>query len=118
MKSRPLRLVLLGSALVAGACVAHASQRAHAFVCDGGKAFEVTYAGGEAIITTEAGRWSMSPRPSSIGRKFASSAATFIHDEDRAALNGLPGGPFRHCREGPAPGEPRQAAARRPERQR
>jgi hypothetical protein len=103
--------VLLPVALGATACASQAAVRTHAFVCDEGKSFQVRYAGGRALVTTQAGRWSLPSRPSSIGRKFASGDATFIHDEDRAALNGLPGGPFRRCREGVEPVERRKGGA-------
>jgi hypothetical protein len=70
-----------------------------AFVCEGGVRFSVTYFPDRARISTSGGAWVLGTRPSSIGRKFQSGRATFIHDQDMAALNGLPGGPFRACRE-------------------
>ena len=68
-----------------------------AFICEGGHYFWVDYSPGQARITVSSGSYVLTERPSSIGRKFSSDTATFIHDQDRAALNGLPGGPFRRC---------------------
>jgi len=76
-----------------------AASRQVTFVCEGEARFAVTYVDGAARITTSAGSWLLARRASSIGRKFQSDRATFIHDHDMAALNGLPGGPFRGCRE-------------------
>lgn len=69
------------------------------FVCKGGARFLVEYQRDRVRITTSQGIWLLDERPSSIGRRFGSETAAFIHDEDRGALNGLPGGPFRRCRE-------------------
>ena len=76
-----------------------AASRSVTFVCEDGVRFAVTYVDGGARITTAAGSWLLRPRDSSIGARYQSDRATFIHDRDRAALNGLPGGPFRGCRE-------------------
>ena len=70
-----------------------------AFLCDGGASFKVAYRDRQARITTAAGQYVLDRRPSSIGKKFASTKVTFIHDDDRAALNGADGGPFRRCSE-------------------
>ena len=69
------------------------------FVCNGGARFLVEYQRDRVRITTSQGIWLLNERRSSIGRRFGSETAAFIHDEDRGALNGLPGGPFRRCRE-------------------
>ncbi|WP_129794294.1 hypothetical protein [Sphingosinicella sp. CPCC 101087] len=76
-----------------------AASRPVAFVCEGGVGFSVRYFRDRARISTSDGSWVLGTRPSSVGRKFQSGRATFIHDHDMAALNGLPGGPFRACRE-------------------
>lgn len=67
------------------------------FACDGGITFEVSYVRGGAWVTTAGGRWLLRQGRSSIGRRYSSPSATFILDDDRAALVGLPGGPFRRC---------------------
>ena len=102
---------LFALALAASACVSRAAAPVRAFICADGKSFTVRYGDGRALLTTDAGRWSLRARPSSIGRKFVSGNATFIHDEDRAALNGVPGGPFRRCREATAGREARNVGA-------
>jgi hypothetical protein len=76
-----------------------AASRPVTFLCEGGTRFAVAYVDNAARITTSAGSWVLIRRASSIGRKFQSDRATFIHDHDMAALNGLSGGPFRGCRE-------------------
>jgi hypothetical protein len=70
------------------------------FTCANGTRFSVEYQGRFARITTRAGTWILEETKSSIGRRFVGESAAFIHDEDRAALNGLAGGPFRRCRQG------------------
>lgn len=72
------------------------------FVCQGGATFSVRHERDRARIATSEGEWTFHRRRSSIGRKYVAGDATFIHDEDRAALNGLAGGPFRQCREATA----------------
>jgi len=67
------------------------------FACDFGIGFDVAFVRGGAWVTTSNGRWLLRRARSSIGRRFASPTATFILDEDRAALVGLPGGPFLRC---------------------
>jgi len=68
------------------------------FECRDGIRFRVRYVGDSAVITTSAGEFVLTARRSSFGRSYASSSAAFIQDDERAALNGLPGGPFRRCR--------------------
>ncbi len=100
---RALALTLLACSLFGAACANNAADaqpsRAVEFVCQNDTHFTAEYERGAVRITTPAGSWRLAERPSSIGRRFASDTAAFIHDEDRAALNGLPGGPFRRCRE-------------------
>ena len=67
------------------------------YACESGKRFRVDFLRDRVRITTIAGRWLLASRPSSIGRRYSSETATFIQDGDFAALNGLPGGPFRRC---------------------
>lgn len=69
------------------------------FTCRGDVRFTAHFSGETALITTSAGRFVLRRRPSSFGRAYGSRSAAFIQDEDRAALNGLPGGPFRQCRQ-------------------
>ena len=69
------------------------------FVCDGGVSFNVSYLNAQVRVTTKTESYILDRRPSSIGNKFSSDRVTFIHDEDRAALVGAGGGPFRLCRE-------------------
>jgi hypothetical protein len=76
-----------------------AAAAGSSFLCRGDVRFHVAYARDGVRITTSRGSWWLARRPSSVGRKFQSQRATFIHDGDMAALNGLPGGPFRGCRE-------------------
>ena len=78
---------------------AHSNAALTPYLCEGGHHFWAEQRGAEVRIITSAGAFVLAERPSSIGRKFSSDTATFIRDEDRAALNGLPGGPFRRCRE-------------------
>lgn len=92
-------LLTMAASWPAAAIAARPASRSAAFVCDSGVRFSVIYQGGRARITTSHGSWVLGRRPSSIGRKFQSGEATFIHDHELAALNGLPGGPFRRCRE-------------------
>lgn len=67
------------------------------FACDRGVGFNVAYVRGGAWVTTSGGRWLLRQAPSSIGKRYASPEATLILDQDRAALVGLPGGPFLSC---------------------
>ena len=78
---------------------AHGKAGPTPFLCEGGYYFWAEPLDREVRIITSAGTFVLAERPSSIGRRYSSESATFIHDEDRAALNGLPGGPFRRCRE-------------------
>jgi hypothetical protein len=89
------------------------SGAATRFACDRGVGFNVAYVRGGVWVTTAGGRWLLRQAPSSIGRRYASPNATFILDEDRAALVGLPGGPFLRCvavAPGGAPGRPGRQA--------
>ena len=75
------------------------------YVCRGGHIFSVEFRANEARVTTSEGSWVMEERRSSIGRRFGTESAAFMEDEDRAALNGVLGGPFREChRLGPQEG--------------
>jgi len=67
------------------------------FACTGGASFTVTYVRDGAWVTTSAGRWLLRRVPSGIGKRYTSAEATFILDQERAALVGLPGGPFLRC---------------------
>lgn len=92
--SMSLALGVAGCA--AGAAPGGAGAR---FACDGGARFEVAYAEDGARLVTARGAHRLEARPSSIGRKFAAGDIALIVDEDRAALNGLPGETFRQCRQ-------------------
>ena len=70
-----------------------------AFLCEGGRYFWVDYSNGQARVSTSSANHLLGERPSSIGRKFSSDTVSFIHDEDRASLVGVSGGPFRRCRQ-------------------
>ena len=100
------RALTLACCLAAGCAAgpAAAGESATIFACEHGRIFAVERLDGAVRVTTGAGSFALGARPSSIGLKFASGAATLILDEDRAALNGLPGGPFRRCREAAAAG--------------
>jgi hypothetical protein len=93
----------LAVALALASCAASEPTQENAaltsFLCEGGYYFWAEERDAEVRIITSAGTFVLAERPSSIGRKFSSDSATFIRDEDRAALNGLPGGPFRRCHE-------------------
>ena len=97
-----IMLALPTSCSAAGGSAAEVNSAVE-FVCDDGIGFVAHYEEDGVRITTSFGQWLLQPRPSSIGRKFSSGEATFIHDEDRAALNGVRGGPFRRCHEPRAP---------------
>ena len=96
-----LASTLLGAGCASGSEVAVQLPRID-FVCSNGARFSVAYEEHGARITTSEGSWILPEKPSSLGRKFLSESAAFIHDEDRGVLNGLPGGPFRRCREAKA----------------
>lgn len=104
-RRRPLRLAfglaLCGLlALPAAARVTGPARTGTAttrFACDRGVGFDIAFVRGGVWITTSNGRWLLRAAPSSIGRRYAAPGATFILDEDRAALVGLPGGPFVGC---------------------
>src|SRR5688500_17918220 len=70
-----------------------------AFLCEGGRYFWGDYSHQHARVSTSSANHLLSERPSSIGRKFSSDTVSFIHDEDRASLVGVSGGPFRRCRQ-------------------
>jgi hypothetical protein len=102
---RPLAL-LAGAVLAAAVLVGCAGEvgdmqreRVITFVCAGGASFRVLYHDRRARITTDSAAYDLPSRPSSIGRKYTDGQTYFIHDEDRAALNGADGGPFRRCQE-------------------
>jgi len=82
------------------------ARRPTLYLCDDGLGFGVQFFGDRVLVTTVAGSWTLHRYRSSIGTMYVSDSAAFIHDEDRAALRGLPGGPFRRCRE-EASGRPR-----------
>jgi hypothetical protein len=103
--------------IAAIACAAEAATArtrtaapATSFACAGGIAFTVAYVRGGAWVTTRAGRWLLRRAPSGIGKRYVSPDAAFILDQDRAALVGLPGGPFLRCTAA-APGPVRQRLA-------
>ena len=103
-------LAIAAIAFAADAAIARTGTAAPttSFACAGGTGFTVAYVRGGAWVTTRAGRWLLRRAPSGIGKRYVSPDATFILDQDRAALVGLPGGPFLRC----------IAAAPRPVRQR
>lgn len=107
----PLLLVAAAAfAAEPGMARSKSSAPATNFTCTGGAGFTVTYVRGGAWVTTRAGRWLLRRAPSGIGKRYASPDATFILDQDRAALEGLPGGPFLRCVAAPSrPARPRLA---------
>lgn len=96
VRSLALGLLLL-SIMPATARTTRVAPPATRFACEGGVAFNVAYVRGGAWVTTSGGRWFLPQARSSIGRRYTSPIATFILDQDRAALVGLPGGPFQRC---------------------
>ena len=99
--NRPLSKLIVAAALAGCAASepAHGNSASAAFLCEGGRYFWVEYSDRQARVITSSGSHLLNERSSSIGRKFSSDTASFIHDEDRAALVGLEGGPFRRCRQ-------------------
>ena len=100
--------MLVAPALLPG-CLSPATATPQAsghFVCANGTEFRVAYFAGEAVITTSTGVFRLARRSSSIGRRYVSATATFIEDEDRAALNGISGLSFRKCHRAGSEPEP------------
>jgi len=68
------------------ACAAASDVPDATFACANDMRFEVRYADAEAQVTTAGGVHALAQRSSSIGRRFASAAATLLVDDDSASL--------------------------------
>ena len=89
--------MLLASVLAPDANAGTAPAVRLVYQCEQGRSFSVEPKDMRARVWTIAGQFELDRRRSSIGIRYDSAIATLILDEDRAALNGLPGGPFRRC---------------------
>jgi hypothetical protein len=67
------------------------------FVCEHGASFTVEFREDLALVHAGGNSYSLTPRPSSIGRRYGSDSVAFMQDEDRGVLVGAEGGPFRRC---------------------
>jgi hypothetical protein len=67
------------------------------FVCDFGNSFSVEYRKDLALVHAGGNSYTLTLRPSSIGRRYGSDSVAFMQDEDRGVLVGAEGGPFRRC---------------------
>jgi len=79
-----LALIVMGFA--AGACAATPDAPDAVFACAHDRRFEVRYTGADARLMTVHGVYELSHGASSIGRRFASRAATLVIDDDNASL--------------------------------
>lgn len=79
-------LALVTLTFVTAACAAAPDAPATVFACAHDRRFEVRYTGADARLMTVHGAYELSHGTSSIGRRFASHAATLIVDDDNASL--------------------------------
>lgn len=67
------------------------------FLCEHGISFTVEFREGLALVHAGGNSYTLTSRPSSIGRRYGSDSVAFMQDEDRGVLVGATGGPFRRC---------------------
>jgi len=72
--------------LATTACAAAPDAPDAVFACAHDRRFEVRYTGADARLMTVHGAYELSHGASSIGRRFASRAATLVIDDDNASL--------------------------------
>lgn len=78
-------MALCAAPLAAG-CGAARDPPDAIYGCANNLGFEIRYADTLAHVTTAKGSYALSQTESSIGRRYASSAATLVVDEDSASL--------------------------------
>ena len=90
-KASCLLLALLG-------CSAGPAEEHMIFECAGQQKIDVHLWPGRATLVTSIGRFDLTARPSSIGRKYSSDAATLIIDDEFAAFVTKDQDGFRDCK--------------------
>ena len=92
-----LLLALLVPTALLG-CSAGPVEEHMIFECAGQQKIDVHLWPGRATLVTSIGRFDLTARPSSIGRKYSSDAATLIIDDEFAAFVTKDQDGFRDCK--------------------
>lgn len=100
--------LVLAAACALGACAVNQQSLAEGerfnWACDGGKAFSLRYAAGNAEVYASGQTYNLPPVAGQPGQ-YSNGAVTYVEQGGGALLNGAYNGPFERCHRASGPGD-------------